>query len=83
MSEPARPASSRRVDVAIAVALWLVTSLGLQLASRREGFARDEGYYFHAAEHHAAYYEELGTRLGRRDWKALRDRGLVEIDDAE
>ena len=78
MSELARPASSRRVDVAIAVALWLCTSLVLQLASRREGFARDEGYYFHAAEQHAAYYEELGTRLGRRDWKALRDRGLID-----
>ena len=78
MSELARPASSRRVDVAIAVALWLCTSLVLQLASRREGFARDEGYYFHAAEQHAAYYEELGTRLGRRDWKALRDRSLID-----
>jgi len=62
----------------VALTLFVVTTLGLLLASRSEGFARDEGYYFHAAENHAAYYEELGARLARGDVKALRDRGLID-----
>jgi 4-amino-4-deoxy-L-arabinose transferase-like glycosyltransferase len=73
---PNRPKS--RLDLTLALLLLVATTGLLQLASRREGFARDEGYYFHAAEQHAAYYEELATRLAHGDGKALFDRGLID-----
>lgn len=59
--------SGRRLDLAVALLLFLLTTIGLQLASRTQGFTRDEGYYFTAAENHAAYYEEAlsAVRHGR------------------
>ncbi len=48
---------SRRLDLLVALLLCLATAAGLQLASRTQGFTRDEGYYFTAAENHVAYYE--------------------------
>lgn len=62
----------------VALALFFATTTALQWASRRQGFTRDEGYYFHAAELHAAYYEELFSRLASGDGKALVDRKLVD-----
>ncbi len=78
MSDALSPRSRAWPDVVLALALFLATAGLLQLASRREGFARDEGYYFHAAEQHAAYYEELVTRLARGEGRALFDRALID-----
>ena len=69
---------TRALDVGLAVVFFVLTTTALQLASRSEGFARDEGYYFRAAENHAAYYEELLSRLRRGDVKAVRDRSLID-----
>lgn len=74
-------ADSRRarwLDIALALLVLCATTTGLQLASRTQGFARDEGYYFHAAEHHAAYYEELASRLAKGELRALTDRALID-----
>ena len=70
--------SARGLDVVFALVLFLATTAMLQFSSRRQGFARDEGYYFHAAEQHAAYYEELFGRVMRGDLRALVDRKLVD-----
>ena len=48
----------RGLDLVVGLLLCLMTTVGLQLASRTQGFTRDEGYYFTAAENHVAYYEE-------------------------
>ena len=69
---------TRALDVGLAVVFFVLTTTALQLASRSEGFARDEGYYFRAAENHSAYYEELLSRLRRGDVKAVRDRSLID-----
>jgi hypothetical protein len=53
----------RALDVAVGLLLLVLTTVGLQLASRTQGFTRDEGYYFTAAENHIAYYEEALTAL--------------------
>ena len=42
----------RALDVVVALLLALVATAALQLASRTQGFTRDEGYYFLAAENH-------------------------------
>ena len=55
----------RALDLGIGLLLLLLTTVGLQLASRTQGFTRDEGYYFTAAENHVAYYEEALTVLRR------------------
>lgn len=69
---------ARWLDIALALLLFCATTMGLLLASRSQGFARDEGYYFHAAEHHAAYYEELASRLSKGELRALTDRALID-----
>jgi hypothetical protein len=53
----------RALDVAVGLLLLVLTTVGLQLVSRTQGFTRDEGYYFTAAENHIAYYEEALTAL--------------------
>ena len=55
----------RALDLGIGLLLLLLTTVGLQLASRTQGFTRDEGYYFTAAENHVAYYEEALAALRR------------------
>ncbi len=77
MSDNRMSIRTRALDVWLALVLFVLTTTALQFASRSEGFARDEGYYFHAAENHAAYYEELSSRLGRGEVKAVRDRSLI------
>ncbi len=78
MSDNRMSIRTRALDVWLALVLFVLTTTALQFASRSEGFARDEGYYFHAAENHAAYYEELSSRLGRGEVKAVRDRSLID-----
>lgn len=64
-----RPAmrSLKRLDRWVALLLCLVATLALQLGSRSQGFTRDEGYYFQAAENHVGYLEEslAGITHGR------------------
>lgn len=55
---PANPRLLARIDGWVALLLGIVATLALQLGSRSQGFTRDEGYYFQAAENHAAYLEE-------------------------
>ena len=55
----------RAVDLGIGLLLLVLTTVGLQLASRTQGFTRDEGYYFTAAENQVAYYEEALAALRR------------------
>lgn len=74
----ARSPRGRWLDMALALLLVLVTTTALLRASRSQGFARDEGYYFHAAEQHAAYYEELTSRLLKGELRALGDRALID-----
>ncbi len=78
MSDNRMSLRARALDVGLALVFFVLTTTTLQLASRSEGFARDEGYYFRAAENHAAYYEELLSRLRRGDVKAVRDRSLID-----
>lgn len=61
--------SGRAVDRVVALLLLLLTTCGLQLASRTQGFTRDEGYYFVAAENHVAYYEEALTAIAHGRFK--------------
>ena len=56
--QPAAPGPIRRGDRWVALLLALLATIALQLGSRSQGFTRDEGYYFQAAENHVAYLEE-------------------------
>ncbi len=47
-----------RVDGLLVTVLLLTVTLALQWSSRSQGFTRDEGYYFQAAELHVGYLEE-------------------------
>lgn len=67
-----------RRDVLLAAVLLFSATIFLQLKSRSQGFTRDEGYYFHAAEMHVAYLEASweGLRHGRP--LAFADRALID-----
>ena len=56
-----RPLAGR--DWLLAGLLCLVTTGVLLVAGRNEGFTRDEGYYFDAAEQYWAWYGELGDAI--------------------
>ena len=58
MSAKAPITQLRRADFLVAAALLLLTTAALLGASRSQGYTRDEGYYFQAAEQHVAYLEE-------------------------
>lgn len=70
--------SARRLDLLLALALLLLTTLALQLASRSQGFTRDEGYYFHAAEQQVGYLEDSLDGLRRGKPLTFADRRVIE-----
>ena len=55
--------STTRENRLIALFLVVITTAALHFASRTEGFSRDEGYYFDAAELHQSFYDEALTQL--------------------
>jgi hypothetical protein len=67
-----------RRDRLLCAALFLVTTLALQVASRDQGFTRDEGYYFDAAEQHVRYLEESWDGLLAGRPLAFADRRLID-----
>jgi hypothetical protein len=58
----ARPGTGRR-DRLIAAALGVLTVTWLLAVEGREGFGRDEGQYFRAAERYWGWFEELGQNI--------------------
>lgn len=77
MSGPAT-SSLRRADFIIAAALCLITTLSLLSASRSQGYTRDEGYYFQAAEQHVAYLEESLSGIVHGKPLAFADRRVID-----
>jgi 4-amino-4-deoxy-L-arabinose transferase-like glycosyltransferase len=62
-----------RRDWMVAILLGLVATGILGVAGRSEGFTRDEGYYFDAAEMYQQWYGDLPDTLGARNkMNALR-----------
>jgi hypothetical protein len=55
--------TARRADRLVALALGVLATITLALAARTEGFTRDEGYYFDAAELYSEWYVNLGHNL--------------------
>ena len=72
---PIRP---RRADLLIAAVLCLIATVALQLASRTQGYARDEGYYFQAAEQHVAYLEESILAVAHGKPLTFADRHFID-----
>jgi hypothetical protein len=63
MAAPSPRTRDRRRDRAIAAALGVLTVTWLLAAEGREGFGRDEGQYFRAAERYWGWFEELGENI--------------------
>jgi len=72
------PTPIRRADWLIALALCLISTLALQLASRSQGYTRDEGYYFQAAEQHVAYLEESLAGIARGKPFTFADHRVID-----
>lgn len=71
----------RRIDAAIAAALFLLTVVVVGLTAESVGFTRDEGYYFKAGEQYWGWFAELGRSFASGDFgrpfeKAVIDRHL-------
>ncbi len=60
-----RRPSSRTVDRLVTAALALMTVTWLLAVEGRQGFGRDEGQYFRAAERYWGWFEELGDNLAQ------------------
>lgn len=67
-----------RRDRLLAALLVLCTTLLLQVASRTQGFTRDEGFYFQAAEYHAHYLEDSLSGVFSGHPLAFANRALVD-----
>ncbi|MCX4243729.1 hypothetical protein [Paraliomyxa miuraensis] len=67
---------SRRPPTAwlLGVALGLLTVVLLARGHRDVGYARDEGVYFEASRHYAAWVAEVAKEPGRLSDRKLRDR---------
>ena len=73
--------SLRRLDYLFALLLFLLTTAALLTGSRTQGYTRDEGYYFVAAENHARYYEDAAKSLVStpwHPWEAIAGRAAIE-----
>jgi len=68
----------RGADLVVAAALLILATVALQLGSRSQGFTRDEGYYFQAAEQHVGYLEEAWTGLTSGRPLAFADRRVID-----
>lgn len=68
----------RALDVVVALLLALVATVALQLASRTQGFTRDEGYYFLAAENHVGYYSEVVDGLRHGHPEVMWNRRVID-----
>lgn len=67
-----------RSHLPLALLLAVATTTALLLAGRHQGFTRDEGYYFQAAEMHVAYYEEaLAGFASGKPW-AFAERRVID-----
>jgi hypothetical protein len=69
---------SERRTLLLATALGVLGAIALAVGSRTEGYTRDEGYYFRAAELHWSFYESLGTNLAAGH--PLRSFTRAEVD---
>lgn len=65
MTDRRAPTRRRWADRLLALLIVALTTTVLQLASRTEGYNRDEGYYFDAAERYWQWYAELGEALAK------------------
>lgn len=64
----------RRTRLLVALALWFTSTLALAIGHRDVGYVRDEGIYFAASRHYAAWFGDI-SRDGDKAWsKAGRDR---------
>lgn len=58
----------------VALLLGVSTVLGLSIAHRSVGYARDEGVYFEAGRSYAAWVSRLGSAPGEANQAKVRDR---------
>ena len=66
------------IDRVVMLLLVVAATWTLQVGSKTQGYTRDEGYYFQAAELHVAYLEEslAGLRKGRL--RTFADRAVID-----
>ncbi|MBK7830237.1 hypothetical protein [Nannocystis sp.] len=67
---------TRRDRLLVALALGLATTTLLSLGHRRVGYVRDEGIYFVASRHHAAWAAQLLHAPGTALAAPARDRAF-------
>src|SRR3569832_22194 len=68
----------RLLDILLALLLFVATTGALLSASRTQGYTRDEGTYFVAAENHARYYEESVKGLLAGRWRTFASRPVID-----
>ncbi|TPV92357.1 MAG: hypothetical protein B7733_26185 [Myxococcales bacterium FL481] len=74
-AKAARPRSATR-RIGVAAALGLLTTLLLALGHRQVGYVRDEGIYFEASRHYAAWVMDVVERPSRLADRKRRDRAF-------
>jgi len=76
----AMTASTKRkwLDRVALLLLVVATTVTLQVGSKTQGYARDEGYYFHAAELHVAYLEESLLGIGKGKPRTFAERAVID-----
>src|SRR5690606_30751440 len=73
-----RARRERRVDVAIAAALFLVTVVVVGVTADSVGYTRDEGYYFKAGEQYWGWFAELGRSVASGDLARPFDKAVID-----
>lgn len=68
----------RRLDVAIAAALFLLTVIVVGVTADSIGYTRDEGYYFKAGEQYWGWFEELGRSFASGDFARPFDKAVID-----
>jgi hypothetical protein len=76
--DAARWVSDRRLDVGVAIALFVVVVAALLVSEKSLGFTRDEGYYFKAAELYFGWFRDLWAMLGRGDLFGAFDGKVID-----
>jgi hypothetical protein len=67
-----------RIDGLIAGTLALAAVIWLLAVEGRQGFSRDEGQYFRAAERYWGWFEELAADVGQGELKRSFTRPVID-----
>lgn len=68
----------RRIDVAIAAGLFLLTVVVVGATADSIGYTRDEGYYFKAGEQYWGWFAELGRSFANGDFARPFDKAVID-----